>query len=117
MAINKNQKAVMLLRQAFADARKSKCGSQFWALVSAMRGPDSDNEELKNDTTAKLRSFVIPYNKTALYSGLRRPYTLIPEQDWFGQRLSLGERLSHFGEHFEEAKRIVKESGCKPILK
>ena len=60
---NKAGKAVSILRKAFDDALKARCFSEVWRLVSAMRGPDVDDDEAKKAGTRPIRDACLPDNK------------------------------------------------------
>lgn len=53
--MSKNAKAVRMVREFFRDVEKAGCAKQVWDLVTALRGPDDNDLDVKRDTTSHIR--------------------------------------------------------------
>lgn len=89
---------------------------KLWAILTALRGPDSGNNELKKETTARLRYAI----------GLRTYKNVFPGHFTTSSKplYTYGKPLEnggwHFTCHFDDAVRVIqqmKEDGLKEANK
>ena len=90
---------------------KAKCNVVFsdnlvWNVLTALRGPDSDNDELKDLTTRRLRYMVFPHGLV----GLNREEPLSTKEVLHRNQLLENDKF-HFKYHFQDALRAAKYLG------
>jgi hypothetical protein len=110
MARSQNVLAVRMVRKLLVDAAKAKVGRQVWDLLTALRGPDIEVDNVKKRTTCRIRGALITPRlfqdayrhriSPPIYTGNNRRKVSIDILD--AQKVS-----SHFREHIEKAVAVL----------
>lgn len=95
-------------------SRGSVEGDKLWDVLSALRGPDSDDYNLKVVTTAPLRTMAFPKLWACESAALSGP-SLAPAKDYNPARLGVG--YSHFADHVLEAHKALQSMLVTPHVK
>jgi hypothetical protein len=77
--------------------------TDFWSIVSALRGPDSDDYQLKWLTTARIRA-VIGLDISEPIDINPRP---LNREELEHRTIMLRDTFRHFADHFEMAKAVI----------
>ena len=99
MAKPKNLRAALTqISDMLADRRYSE---DLWAVITALRGPDSRNRKLKYATTAVIRQAAFPKKPSALLSVYSADSKKLAKRriEMFANR----EDANHFHEHVQDA--------------
>jgi hypothetical protein len=83
--------------------RDDQIRQDFWAIVSALRGPDSDDYHLKWLTTARVRA-VIGVDPSSPIDVNTEPLTTNELDE---RRVMLRETFRHFTDHFVMAQAVI----------
>ncbi len=115
----KSRKAIRAIRELIAKASKEDYAVEVWALLTALRGPDYVGSDAKNNTTAHIRSFVMPNNCDNMdpnMRGIYYPNVYRPSDDsWLTNNNLVNDAGEHFAEHFEQAVEVIRASRMKPL--
>jgi hypothetical protein len=107
----------LIARAESHTEHKERDNIHLWEILTALRGPDSDQFTLKNLTTARLRAIVFPNSNIGLINKDPLTEDELKERD----RLLFGDLSDeesdalgvsgHFSSHFEDAMLTAKLLG------
>jgi len=60
--MNKHEKAVKDLREVLEKAYRRSYAAELWDIMTALRGPDSGDDNLKREYTQHIRALVVSEN-------------------------------------------------------
>jgi hypothetical protein len=116
--IDNETTALELLRaiDSWAYAAPIKEANALWGYLTALRGPDSEDDNIKGTTTARIRGFALPHlaRRVGAAVGMLGYNTLLPEGlDRAANRLlhdddEIWAHERHFAHHILWASRAIK---------
>lgn len=87
------------------NPRLSTDASDLWQVLTALRGPDSENEELKSTTTAPIRQAAFPKCGRIAIHGFG--YTHGAYYGYGNTPFIWADAYTHFGQHVNVAAKVL----------
>jgi len=107
MKLTPQEKAVNALRKLFLNAIKDDNAKALWRLVTALRGPDSDDCVLKDRLTTPIRKALLT-REFAIEVGVSESESFPFKPRWHGADIEEGQ--DHYRSHIRVAQRVLNEA-------